>query len=50
MTTTIQTDIERFIWRNIIYQFGIPHSIVIDNGPQFMNKDLAKFSQTYGIK
>ncbi|KAM1435410.1 hypothetical protein ACFX2I_043364 [Malus domestica] len=24
MATTIQTDIERFIWRNIIYRFGIP--------------------------
>ncbi|KAM1216367.1 hypothetical protein ACFX2J_012661 [Malus domestica] len=33
MTTTTQTDIKRFIWRNIICRFGIPQSIVTDNGP-----------------
>ncbi|KAM2156322.1 hypothetical protein ACFX1R_042023 [Malus domestica] len=50
MTTTIQTDIEPFIWRNIIYRFGILQSIVTDIGQQFMGKDLAKFFKTYGIK
>ncbi|KAM0981393.1 hypothetical protein ACFX2A_014730 [Malus domestica] len=50
MTTTTQTDIERFIWRNIIYRFGIPQSIVTDNGRQFVGKDLTKFFQKYGIK
>ncbi|KAM2308355.1 hypothetical protein EV2_031251 [Malus domestica] len=50
MTTTTQTDIEHFIWRNIICSFGILQSIVINNGPQFMGKDLAKFFQKYGIK
>ncbi|KAM1104870.1 hypothetical protein ACFX19_013399 [Malus domestica] len=50
MTTTTQTDIERFIWRNIICRFGIPQSIVTDNDPQFVGKDLAKFFQKYGIK
>ncbi|KAM2067652.1 hypothetical protein ACFX1T_043963 [Malus domestica] len=28
VTTTTQTDIERFIWRNIICRFGIPQSII----------------------
>ncbi|KAM1785402.1 uncharacterized protein [Malus domestica] len=50
MTTATQTDIEHFIWRNIICQFGIPLSIVTDNCPQFVGKDLAKFFQKYGIK
>ncbi|KAM2838296.1 hypothetical protein COP1_030032 [Malus domestica] len=50
MITTVQTDRERFIWRNIICQFGIPQSIITDNGPQFVGNDLAKFFQNYGIK
>ena len=28
-------DVTRFIWKNIVCQFGIPRSIVSDNGPQF---------------
>ena len=43
-------DIEHFIWRNIIFQFGISQSIDIDNGQQFMGKSMAKFFQKYGIK
>ncbi|KAM1764361.1 hypothetical protein ACFX11_003622 [Malus domestica] len=50
MTTMAQTDIERFIWRNIICRFGIPQSIVKDNAQQFVGKDLAKFFKKYGIK
>ncbi|KAM2057970.1 hypothetical protein ACFX16_030600 [Malus domestica] len=50
ITTTTQTNIEHFIRRNIICRFGIPQSIVINNGSQFARKDLAKFFQKYGIK
>ena len=28
-------DVTRFIWKDIICRFGIPRSIVSDNGPQF---------------
>ncbi|KAM2938293.1 hypothetical protein FF1_038103 [Malus domestica] len=49
-TTTTQTDINRFIWRNIICRFGIPQSIVTNNGLQVVGKDLAKFFKKYGIK
>ena len=31
-------DVTRFIWRNIICRFGIPRSIISDNGPQFDNR------------
>ncbi|KAM1052635.1 hypothetical protein ACFX2C_000209 [Malus domestica] len=50
ITTATQTDIEHFIWKNIICRFGIPHSIVTDDGPQFMGKDLVKVFEKYGIK
>ncbi|XP_070672143.1 uncharacterized protein [Malus domestica] len=50
MNTATQTDIERYIWRNVICRFSIPQSIVTDNGLQFMGQDLVKFFQKYGIK
>ena len=28
-------DVTQFIWKNIVCHFGIPRSIVSDNGPQF---------------
>ena len=28
-------DVTRFIWKNIVCRFGIPKSIISDNGPQF---------------
>ena len=27
-------DVTQFIWKNIVCRFGIPRSIVSDNGPQ----------------
>ncbi|KAM2515665.1 hypothetical protein ACFX1W_027886 [Malus domestica] len=49
-TTITQTNIEHFIWRNIICRFGIPQSIVTDNGRQFLGQDVVKFFQKYNIK
>ena len=31
-------DVTQFIWKNIVCRFGIPRSIVSDNGPQFDNR------------
>lgn len=28
-------DVFRFIWKNIVYQFGILQAIIVDNRPQF---------------
>ncbi|CAL8119129.1 unnamed protein product [Prunus armeniaca] len=27
-----EADVERFIWKNIIYRFGCPQSLITDNG------------------
>ena len=37
------------IWRNIIYWFGVPHSIVTDNRKQFDNPALREMCQEFGI-
>ena len=28
-------EVVQFIWKNIVYRFEIPQSIIIENGPQF---------------
>jgi hypothetical protein len=27
--------IERFLWKNVVYRYGVPHAFVTDNGKQF---------------
>ena len=43
-------DVTRFIWKNIVYRFGIPRSIVSDNGPQFDSRVYRDFCQELKIK
>ena len=43
-------DVTRFIWKNIIYRFSIPRSIVSDNGPQFDSRVYRDFFQELKIK
>ena len=43
-------DVTRFIWKNIVCRFGIPRSIVSDNGPQFDNRVYGDFCQELKIK
>jgi len=42
--------IQYFVWKNIICQYGVPHIIIIDNGQQFIDKELAKLFTGLGIK
>jgi transposase InsO family protein len=41
--------IERFVWKNIITRFGVPYSLITDNGSQFQKKFKA-FCAQYGIR
>nr|XP_009388363.1 PREDICTED: uncharacterized protein LOC103975179 [Musa acuminata subsp. malaccensis] len=38
LATITESQVERFVWRNIITRFGLPQSIVTDNGPQFAGR------------
>ncbi|XP_022852274.1 uncharacterized protein LOC111373911 [Olea europaea var. sylvestris] len=40
----------KFVWKNVIYRFGIPHSIVSDNGWQFDNRKMRELCDELGIK
>ena len=39
-----------FVWQRIIYHFGVPSYITVDNGKQFDNTDFRNFYRKLGIK
>ena len=43
-------DVKKFVWRNIVTRFGVPESLVSDNGLQFDSKAFRKFCSDLGIK
>ena len=43
-------DAKRFIWRNIITRFGVPHALILDNDLQFDSKAFRKYCGELGIR
>ena len=43
-------DVKRFIWKNIVTRFGVPHTLVSDNGLQFDSKAFRQYYSDLGIK
>ena len=50
LATITEQEIRDFVWRNIVCRFGIPRSLVSDNGKQFDNAKLRDFYVELGIK
>ena len=50
LATIIEKNVRNFIWRNIIYRYGIPRVLVSDNGKQFDNDLFRDFYSQLGIK
>ena len=42
-------DAKRFMWKNIVTQFGIPHTLISDNGLQFDSKTFRRYCGELGI-
>jgi hypothetical protein len=40
----------KFVWKNIITRFGIPKTIILDNGMQFNSKPFIKYCSELGIR
>lgn len=49
LDSTKEDDITRFISKNTICRFGIPQSVVTDNGPQFVGKNTKGFQLAHGL-
>ncbi|XP_030936802.1 uncharacterized protein LOC115962066 [Quercus lobata] len=43
-------DAKRFVWKNIVTQFGIPHTLISNNGLQFDSKAFRRYCCDLGIK
>ena len=50
LATITEKSIRTFLWRNIIYRYGIPRVLVSDNGKQFDNSAFMNFYSELGIK
>nr|XP_023919270.1 uncharacterized protein LOC112030837 [Quercus suber] len=44
------TDVKRFVWKNIVTRFGVPESLISDNGLQFDSRAFRIFCEDLGIK
>ena len=42
-------DAIKFVWKNIVTQFGVPYSLVSDNGLQFDSKSFQRYCCELGI-
>ena len=43
-------DVKKFVWRNIVTRFGVPDSLISDNGLQFDSQSFHEFCSNLGIK
>nr|XP_009386626.1 PREDICTED: uncharacterized protein LOC103973709 [Musa acuminata subsp. malaccensis] len=50
LATITESQVERFVWRNLITRFGLPQSIVTDNGPQFADRRFQEFCAKHKIQ
>ena len=42
-------DAKRFVWKNIVTLFGVPHALITDNGLQFNSKTFRSYCDKLGI-
>jgi transposase InsO family protein len=49
VTTQDSTSAINFI-KSIVFRFGVPHSIITDNGTNFTSKDFKSYCESMGIK
>nr|KYP31056.1 Pol polyprotein [Cajanus cajan] len=50
LTKITTENVQKFTWKSIICRFGIPHSLITDNGRQFIAHSFENFFRELGIK
>ena len=46
LATITETKVQNFVWKNIVCRFGIPKTIISDNGRQFDSQGFRSFART----
>ena len=49
MANIRDVDAKKFIWKNIVTRFEVPHSLISDNGLQFDTKSFRRYCSELGI-
>ena len=49
MSNIRDVDRKKFVWKSIETQFGIPHTLILDNGLKFDNKAFKRYYGEFGI-
>ena len=50
LATIIETKVQNFVWKNIVCRFGIPRTIISNNGRQFDSQAFRLFCSNLGIR
>ncbi|XP_062012277.1 uncharacterized protein LOC133728861 [Rosa rugosa] len=50
LTAITTAKVIHFLWKNIYCHYGVPHTIITDNGTQFNNKEIISFTANLGTK
>ena len=50
LETITETKVQNFVWKNIVCRFGIPRTIISDNGRQFDSHAFRSFCSNLGIR
>nr|XP_009413785.1 PREDICTED: uncharacterized protein LOC103995026 [Musa acuminata subsp. malaccensis] len=50
LATITERQMEKFVWRNLVTRFGLPKTIITDNGPQFAGRRFREFCASHGIQ
>ncbi|XP_064992502.1 uncharacterized protein LOC135629235 [Musa acuminata AAA Group] len=50
LATITEHQMEKFVWRNLVTRFGLPETIITDNGPQFAGRRFREFCASHGIQ
>ena len=50
LATITEAKVQNIVWKNIVYRFVIPRTIISDNGRQFNSHEFRSFCTNLGIK